>query len=127
MPGEESFRGQGLVVVLRRVEHHLDDPLHHPPRFRQAGQVHAQPPRDRRADFVVVELLALDRRRLHDFFGECRQARLAPQREPEFLDPAEMPTLFVADPGQGLGQHFHAPGEMGPVADLVNPGHIRRL
>ena len=46
VPAEQPFRPQGLVVALRRVEHHLHDTFDVAIRRLQPGDVHSEPARD---------------------------------------------------------------------------------
>ena len=60
LPCEQPPCSQGTIEVLGGIEHHFDDALHVAIRRLEATLFHPQTTRDRRADFVGVELFSLD-------------------------------------------------------------------
>ncbi len=80
MPPEQAFRCQRLVVVLRRVQHHLHDAFDVTVRRLQPADVDSEPASDRRAHLLGVQLLAFDLAALQDVFGERAENGLLSER-----------------------------------------------
>ena len=92
----------GSLIVLRGVEHHLDDALDIAIGGRQGADVHAEAARDRGADLLAIEHFAFDLARLEDVLGQRREHGLGAQRKAERFHAPDQPPLVVADGGQLL-------------------------
>ena len=120
MPAEEALRGQRLVVVLRRVQHHLDDAFDVTVRRLQPADIDSEPTRDRRADLVGVQLLAFDLAALQHVFGERAENGLLSDPEAERLHLADQAPLQVPGCSQRGRQPSVIPTELGPVRKLMD-------
>ena len=122
MPPEEPLRRQRLVVVLRRVQHHLHDAFDVTVRRLQPADVDPEPARDRRAHLVGVQLLAFDLAALQHVFGERAENGLLPDPEAERLHLADQAPLQVPGCSQRCRQTPVVPTELRPVRKLMNIG-----
>ena len=130
MPAEETLRGQRLLVVLRRIEHHLDDALDVPVSRLQTADVDSEPTRDRRTNLVGIQLLAFDLAALEHVLSQREENGFFPDFEAEGLHLSDHPSLQMPGCGQGRGQSPVSPTELWPLRKLMNIGghspHILR-
>ena len=120
VPAEEAVRRQQLVVVLRRVQHHLDDAFDVTVRRLQTADIDPQPTRDRRPDLVRVQPLAFDLAALQHVFGERAENGLLFDPEAERLHLADQAPLEVPGCRQRSRQPAVIPPELGPVRELMD-------
>jgi hypothetical protein len=124
VPREEALCAQRLVVVLRRIEHHLDDAFHASIRGLQPADVDAKPARDGRAHLAGVEFLAFDLAAFQDVFGESAKHGFLFHSEAERLHLAEQPPLAVPGCSERDRQPPVIPTELRPVRKLMDKrGH----
>ena len=115
MPAKEAVRRQRLIVVLRRVQHHLDDAFDVTVRRLQPADFDSEPTRDRRAYLVCVQPLAFDLAALQHVFGERAENGLLSDPEAERLHLADQSPLQVPACRQRGRQPSVIPAELGPV------------
>ena len=99
VPGEESVGGERLVVVARRVQHHLDDAFDVAVRGHNAPDIHPEAARDGGAHLLSVQRLAFDLAALDHVVGQRLKDGLLLKREPQRLHLAEQATLLVTAGG----------------------------
>ena len=100
MPAKQPFRSKRLIEVPRRIEHHFDNAFDTAVHDVDAGHVHAQTARDRRADLRRVELLPFDFAALDRLFRQSLEGGLLLKREPERLHAPNESSLLMTDGGQ---------------------------
>jgi hypothetical protein len=122
MPAEETLRGQWLVIVLRRVQHHLHDAFDVTVGRPQPADVDAESTRDRRADLVRVQRLAFDLAALQHVLGKRPKNGLLPHPEAQCLHLTDQPPLPVPGRRQGERKPPVIPTEPGPVLKLMDIG-----
>ena len=127
MPAEQAVSRKRLSVVLGGVEHHFDDALHVAISRDQADDIHAQTAGDGGADLVAVEDFALDLAGLQYVLGQGAEDGFFAQRKAQGLHPSDQPALAMADGGERLGKDAVVPGQVGPVGQFVDIGHICRI
>lgn len=120
MPVEQTLAGQGLLVALGGVQHHLDHALDVAVGRRQSSDVYAQATGDGGADLVLVQDFAFDLAGLEHVLGQCLQHGLGPQVEPHALHAAEQAALAVANGRKLIGESSHLPVESGPSLKIVD-------
>lgn len=124
MPAEEPVGAKRCGEALRGVQHHLDHALDIAVSGLGAARIQAEPPRNRRAHLIGIEVLALDLAGLEDIQRQRLKLSLFLEIEPQPFHPAQQPTLPVPDLGQRHGQSFPVPVEPRPVRQLVDiAGH----
>ena len=97
MPAKQSLIGQGLVVPLRRIQHHFHHTFDCAISGLQADDVHAEPARDRRADLSGVEFLPFDFAALHDIVVIVRRTASSLTLKPSAsICPSSRPCLCRA-------------------------------
>ena len=128
MPPEQPLRRQRLAVALCRVEHHLDDALDMAVGRLQPADVDAKLARDRRADLIGIQPVALDLAALDHVVGESAEDGFLPQPETERFHLADEPALQVPSGGEGRGQPGVVPSEIGPIRKLMDIfDHLPRI
>jgi hypothetical protein len=120
VPAEEALHGQRLVVVLRRVQHHLHDAFDVTVCRSQPADIHPEPTRDRRADLIGVQLLAFDFAALQHVFGERAENGLLSDPEAERLHLADKAPLQVPGYSQRGRQTSVIPTELRPVRKIMD-------
>ena len=100
MPAEQSLCVQWLVIRLRRVQHHLDDPIDMAIRRDQPADFEPQPFCNGRPNLILVERLAFDLAALDDITGESSQHRLIAKIKAKALHASQELALPVADSGK---------------------------
>ena len=110
----------GCVVLLRRVEHHLDHAFDVAIDGRQAADVHAEAPRDGRADLLGIERLAFDLAAFQDVVGQGVENRLRRTLKPSAsIWPIRRPCWCRAAES-GDAKRFVIPDEPWPVWKLMD-------
>lgn len=112
MPVEQPFRREGLLVALRRVEHHLDDAFHVTVRRLQSPDVDTKSTGDRRANLIGVELLAFDLAALDHILGERAENGVFSHPESERFHLTDQAALHVPGGGQRCCQASGVPLEI---------------
>jgi len=120
MPAKQPFRSERLIEAPRRIEHHFDNAFDTAVHDVDAGHVHAQTARDRRADLRHVELLPFDFAALDRLFRQSLEGGLLLKREPERLHAPNESSLLMTDSGQHARNAVLTPMELGPVRKLVD-------
>ena len=120
VPAEQPLLGQRLGVVLRGVEHHLDDALNVAVRRRQRADIHAETPGDGGAHLIPVEDFALDLAGLEHVLGQGLEHGLRAKAKSERFHAPDQPPLPVADGGKRLRQHLVIPAEIRPVLQFMD-------
>ena len=120
VPVEEAVRRQQLVVVLCRVQHHLDDAFDVTVRRLQTADIDPQPARDRRPDLVRVQPLAFDLAALQHVFGERTEHALLFDLEAKRLHLADQAPLEMSGSRQRSRQPPVIPTELGPLRKLMD-------
>src|SRR6266571_1887076 len=100
MPAKQSLGSETLIEVARRVEHHFDNAFDTAVHDVDAGHVHSQTARDRRADLRHVELLPFDFAAFDRLFRQGLERCLLLKREPERLHAPDQSSLLMTDAGQ---------------------------
>jgi hypothetical protein len=83
------------------------------------GDVHAEPPGDRRPYLVGIQVFTFDFTGLQDIKGEGLKFRLSLEKEAEALHAAQQTALPVADVGKRLSDSSLSPVKSRPVRQLV--------
>jgi len=120
VPAEEALHGQRLLIVLRRVQHHLHDAFNVKVRRLQPADIDSEPTCDRRADLFSVQLLAFDLAAIQHVFGERPKNGLLLDPKAECLHPSNQPPLQVPGCSQRGSQPAVIPTELGPVRKLMD-------
>src|SRR5439155_8227153 len=120
MPAKQPFPSERLIEVPCRIEHHVDNAIDTAVHDVDAGHVHAQTARNRRADLRHVELLPFDFAALNRLFSQSLESGLLLKWEPERLHAANKSSLPVTDGGQRARKAVLIPMELGPTRKLVN-------
>ena len=110
----------GLIVVPRRVEHHLDNAFDLAVRRFDAADIDAETTRDRGTHLARVQCLALDVAALDDVFSEGLEDRLLLKRKPQGFHAAKQPALPMTDRNQRVRHPLRIPAELGPASQFVN-------
>ena len=124
VPGEEPLFGQRLRVVACGVEHHLDDAFDSAVGGDEPADVQAESPRDRRADLIGREFLALDLARLDDVLGQRAQMGFVAQIEAEPFHLPEQAAFFTRDMCEQPAEDLIVPVQGGPVRVLPDISHL---
>lgn len=120
MPAEQALLGQRLVVLLRRVEHHLHDAVDVAVGTLEADDLEPQAPGHPRAHLVGVEPLALDLTARHDLVGNGTQHRVVADLGAKGFLLADQAPLFQSSSGERRGDLRLLPPTIGPAVPCVN-------
>src|SRR5262249_224635 len=100
--------------------HHLDDAFNTPIDDVHGGDIDAKAARERRADLLRVELLALDLAAFHRLFRQSFQGGFLLKREPERFHATDQSSLVVTHGCKRAGEPVLVPTEFWPVSELVD-------
>src|SRR5215813_1986494 len=85
VPAPQPVGREWTVIMLCRVEYHLNDAVDVPVGGLQSADLHAQPSRQRRSHLLQIETLAFDLAALHHVGGEGFESRLLIERKSQRL------------------------------------------
>ena len=120
MPVEQASRGQWLLVVLGRIQHHFDDALDVAVCRRQPADFDSEPACDRGTHLVPVELFPLDLARFEDVLGKSLQYSLRFKLETETLHAPDQAPLPVPNLSQTPGDALGIPAKARPSRPIVD-------
>jgi hypothetical protein len=114
------------------VQHHLNDTLYVPVHRFQAPDVHAETPRNRRADLLRIQSFSLNLAASNYILSESLENRLLAKLEAEGFHVADQAALLVTDGCQEFCEVLSVPMKPRPFRTVVNiPSHyphpLRRL
>src|SRR6202011_6276890 len=95
VPAEQAVRGERGIVLLSRVEDHLDHAFDAAICRSKRANIDAQAARERGVYLILVEHLAFDLARLHDFFRQRLKIGLRAYLEAEPLHAPDESSLAV--------------------------------
>src|ERR1035441_3166950 len=128
VPGEEPLLGQGFGIVLRCVEHHLNDTLDLTVGGGQPADIHSQTARDGGAHLLPIEHFAFNLARLQHVLRQGLENGFSPELKTQRLHAPDQASLSMTH----FGQPLLFPAKLGPVVQIVDRAlysthHVRRI
>jgi hypothetical protein len=114
----QTLGRERLIVFLRGVEHHFDNPLDPTVGRRQTANVQSEAAGDRGTNLPSIEDFTLDRAGIGHILRKGLEHGLATQRKTQRLDTPHEPPLPVAHGYKSLRQGFLIPPEVRPVSPI---------